>query len=120
TEPGRGRGAPPLGAAAAVGGALAARQSRAADGDALLADLETAIKGLGATRPTAVNLFWALERMRRHAGAHRAGAVETIRERLLEEAIAILEEDVAANRAMGAHGAVLVPAGARPLTPCTA
>ena len=63
------RGAPAIGVAAAFGVALAARQSEASDGDALVADLEEAIKGLAATRPTAVNLFWALERMRRAAVA---------------------------------------------------
>src|SRR2546422_11175751 len=59
------RGAPAIGVAAAFGVALAARQSRADDWEGILVDLEEAIKGLGATRPTAVNLFWALERMRR-------------------------------------------------------
>ena len=57
------RGAPAIGCAAAFGVALAARQSSARDGDGLVADLEAAIKGLAATRPTAVNLFWALDRM---------------------------------------------------------
>jgi methylthioribose-1-phosphate isomerase len=114
------RGAPAIGVAAAFGVALAARQSQARDVDGLLADLEAAIKGLGATRPTAVNLFWALERMRRHAVLHRAESIEAVRERLVEEALAILDEDVAANRAMGAHGAALVPDGARLLTHCNA
>ena len=69
------RGAPAIGVAAAFGVALAARASRARDFEGLLADLEEAIKGLGATRPTAVNLFWALDRMRRGAdGPSRAAA----------------------------------------------
>ena len=114
------RGAPAIGVAAAFGVALAARESRAADFDALLADLEVAIKGLGATRPTAANLFWALDRMRRHALAHRGAPLGQLRERLVEEARAILAEDIAANRAMGAHGAALVPDGARLLTHCNA
>src|SRR2546425_12032702 len=59
------RGAPAIGVAAAFGVALAARQSPATTFDAFLADLETAMKGLAATRPTAANLFWALERMKR-------------------------------------------------------
>src|SRR5205085_11078250 len=63
------RGAPAIGVAAAYGVVLAARQSAATTFDVLLADLETAIKGLAATRPTAVNLFWALDRMRRVAVA---------------------------------------------------
>jgi len=114
------RGAPAIGVAAAFGVALAARQSQAGDFDGLLADLEAAIKGLGATRPTAVNLFWALERMRRAALAHRELPLGRLKERLVGEAQAILEEDIAANRAMGAHGAALVPAGARLLTHCNA
>jgi methylthioribose-1-phosphate isomerase len=114
------RGAPAIGVAAAFGVALAARASRAQTFDAFLADLETAIKGLGATRPTAVNLFWALDRMKRVAIAEREQPVPALRARLLAEAQAILEEDVAANRAMGQHGAALVPPSARILTHCNA
>lgn len=114
------RGAPAIGVAAAYGVLLAARQSSARSGPDLVADLEVALKGLAATRPTAVNLFWALERMRRVAleVAHRAPA--EICARLLAEAEAIQAEDVAANRALGAHGAALVPPGARILTHCNA
>ena len=114
------RGAPAIGVAAAFGVVLAARRSEAVTFDALLADLDVAGKGLGATRPTAVNLFWALERMRRAALDARALPFERIRERLLDEAQAILDEDIAANRAMGEHGAELVPANARILTHCNA
>jgi methylthioribose-1-phosphate isomerase len=114
------RGAPAIGCAAAFGVALAARQSGARDGDGMMADLEEAIKGLAATRPTAVNLFWALDRMRTVAEAHRASAVLALRERLLAEAQAILDENLAANRALGAHGAALVPERARILTHCNA
>lgn len=114
------RGAPAIGVAAAFGVALAAGQSRATTFDALLADLETAIKGLAATRPTAVNLFWALERMRRTALEARPLALDAVRARLVVEAQRILDEDVAANRAMGDHGAALVPANARILTHCNA
>jgi methylthioribose-1-phosphate isomerase len=114
------RGAPAIGVTAAFGVALAARQSRAAGLDALLADLDAAIKGLAATRPTAVNLFWALERMRRTALSEPAPTVDDARARLLAEAQAILDEDLAANRAMGEHGAALVPDGARILTHCNA
>jgi methylthioribose-1-phosphate isomerase len=114
------RGAPAIGCAAAFGVVLAARQSAAADGEGLVADLEEAIKGLAATRPTAVNLFWALDRMRGVAEAHRALQVPALRERLLGEAQAILDEDLAANKALGAHGAALVPERARILTHCNA
>jgi methylthioribose-1-phosphate isomerase len=114
------RGAPAIGVTAAYGVVLAARESRATTFDALLADLETAIKGLAATRPTAVNLFWALERMRRTALALAGQPPDAVRARLLTEAEAIRTEDIAANRAMGAYGAELVPDGARILTHCNA
>lgn len=112
------RGAPAIGVAAAYGVALAARESRAASFEDFLADLEAALKGLAATRPTAVNLFWALERMRRACLDHRALPLDQLKARLLAEAHAILDEDVAANRAMGGHGARLVPDHARILTHC--
>ena len=114
------RGAPLIGVAAAFGVVLAARQSRATTFDQLFADIEVAVKGLAATRPTAVNLFWALDRMRRVADALRGATPDAVRARLLTEAQAILDEDVAANRAMGAHGATLVPERARVLTHCNA
>ena len=114
------RGTPAIGVAAAFGVALAAGQSRATGFDDLLADLETASKGLAATRPTAVNLFWALDRMKRVALAARGRPLDEVRGRLLDEAQAIREEDIAANRAMGAHGAGLVPPNARILTHCNA
>ncbi len=114
------RGAPAIGVAAAFGVVLAARASRARDRAGLLADLEEAIKGLAATRPTAVNLFWALDRMRRTAESAPESAAGVLADRLLAEAQAILDEDLAANRAMGRHGAALVPAGGRVLTHCNA
>ncbi|HSF04402.1 MAG TPA: S-methyl-5-thioribose-1-phosphate isomerase [Methylomirabilota bacterium] len=114
------RGAPAIGVAAAFGLVLAARQSAATTFDELLADLEIASKGLAATRPTAVNLFWALERMRRTALAVRHRPLAEMGARLGAEAQAILDEDVAANRAIGTHGAELVPPNARILTHCNA
>jgi len=114
------RGAPAIGVAAAYGVVLAARQSAVTTGDELVSDLEPAFKGLAATRPTAVNLFWALDRMRRVLDEVRQQPVSTVRTRLLEEADAILTEDIAANRALGDFGAALVPAHARILTHCNA
>src|SRR5216110_102317 len=114
------RGAPAIGVAAAFGVVLAARASHAATFDGLLADLETAMKGLAATRPTAVNLFWALDRMRQAAVASSALPLDQVPARLLAEAQAIRDEDIAANRAMGTHGASLVPPNARILTHCNA
>ena len=114
------RGAPAIGVAAAYGVALAARQSAAATGDELASDLELALKGLAATRPTAVNLFWALDRMRRVLDEARHEPAPAVRTRLLDEAHTILTEDIAANRALGDFGAALVPAHARILTHCNA
>jgi methylthioribose-1-phosphate isomerase len=114
------RGAPAIGVAAAFGLVLAARASSATTVDALLADLEVARKGLGSTRPTAVNLFWALERMWRAAQALRGRPLDEVRARLLREAQAILDEDVDSCRTMGAHGASLVPQTANILTHCNA
>src|SRR5439155_17494678 len=96
------------------------RQSPATTFDALLADLETAMKGLAATRPTAANLFWALERMKRGALESRGVPLDQVRTGLLAEAQAIRDEDIAANQAMGALGAALVPrtpASSRTATP---
>jgi methylthioribose-1-phosphate isomerase len=114
------RGAPAIGVAAAFGIVLAARATPATTFDLLRADLEVALKGLAGTRPTAVNLFWALDRMRRTADAAHGRPLDEVRARLLKEAQTILDEDLAANRALGDHGAVLVPARARILTHCNA
>jgi methylthioribose-1-phosphate isomerase len=114
------RGAPAIGVAAAFGVVLAARTSATVSFEGLMADLDMAIKGLGSTRPTAVNLFWALDRMRRTAEAMDGRPLEQVRARLLGEAQAIHDEDLAANRALGANGAALVPPRARILTHCNA
>jgi len=100
------RGAPAIGCAAAFGIALEPEES--------------SYDILAKSRPTAVNLFWALDRMKRVALAARALPLPALRAGLLAEAQAIRDEDIAANRAMGAHGAALVPAGARILTHCNA
>ena len=113
------RGAPAIGVAAALGLALGARTS-SAEGADLRTEFDRACDELAATRPTAVNLFWAIERMRarfsRDAGAGR----EALATGLLEEARAIQDEDVAACRRMGDLGAELIPDGARLLTHCNA
>lgn len=113
------RGAPAIGVTAAYGIALAASRSPAGSREALLADLAAARARLARTRPTAVNLFWALERMAALAERH-AGDADSLRAALLAEARAIHAEDVASCRAMGAHGAALIPRGARILTHCNA
>jgi methylthioribose-1-phosphate isomerase len=114
------RGAPAIGVTAAFGMVLAARASAATSFDELMADLEIASKGLAATRPTAANLFWALQRMERVAVAACAEPLPAVRIRLLAEAQAMLEEDVAANRTLGRHGASLVQPRSRILTHCNA
>ncbi len=115
------RGAPAIGVAAAFGLALAAQESRASDPSSLLADLRSAAAGLRSTRPTAINLAWALDRMLRRAeDAASRGDVGLLRRALASEAQVMADEDVAANRAMGAYGQVLIPDGANVLTHCNA
>jgi len=114
------RGAPAIGIAAAMGMALAARDSRATDLDTLRQELDAAGTLLGATRPTAVNLFWALERMRRRFEELARNGLSGAAEGLHAESLAILAEDIAANRRMGQLGAALIPEGARILTHCNA
>jgi methylthioribose-1-phosphate isomerase len=114
------RGAPAIGAAAAFGLALAACQSLATASDALRADLRTAAHVLSATRPTAVNLSWAIERMLGRARAVQHIPVQAQIQALVAEAQAIADEDVEVNRRMGAHGAALIEDGFRILTHCNA
>ncbi|MBN1180045.1 MAG: S-methyl-5-thioribose-1-phosphate isomerase [Anaerolineae bacterium] len=110
------RGAPAIGATAGFGMALAAHTSPADERDALLADLERAANVLLATRPTAVNLAWAVKRTLRRAEA--ADSADAIRTALLAEAQAIADEDVTINQRLGAFGAALIPDGATILHHC--
>jgi methylthioribose-1-phosphate isomerase len=116
------RGAPAIGVAAAMGIAIGMRRSTSTGTQKFAAEFHKACEMMAATRPTAVNLFWAIERMRRaFADAVQAGAsVAQIQERLDREAERIHDEDVASCRAMGAFGAEVVPADARVLTHCNA
>jgi methylthioribose-1-phosphate isomerase len=116
------RGAPAIGVAAAMGLALALRRSSASGTKALATEFYRACDLLAGTRPTAVNLFWAIERMKRvFAELVNAGAnVDEIRARLETEAIRIHNEDVESCRQLGANGAMLVPEKARILTHCNA
>lgn len=114
------RGAPAIGAAAAFGLALAAQQSPATTKEELLADLEMAAEVLQATRPTAVNLFWATKRMLRKARTSQEIAVGDLVQDLMAEAQQIADEDVEINRRMGAHGATLIEDGFNILTHCNA
>jgi methylthioribose-1-phosphate isomerase len=113
------RGAPAIGVAAALGVALAATRA-SGDASAVVRAASEACDLLAATRPTAVNLFWAVDRMRRclasAAGADAGGLCRA----LLAEALAVREEDIAMCRRMGSHGAALVPDRATILTHCNA
>ena len=128
TEPGqvaeaiknmRVRGAPLLGAVAAFGLSLAAVRSRARDPQELLSELEAAAELIRSTRPTAVNLFWALDRVL-NAAKKAEGDVEAIKAAVVEEAKRIAEEDVEMNKRIGLHGQTLVPDGSTVLTHCNA
>lgn len=112
------RGAPAIGVTAAFGLALAAKASKAKQLPELLAELDRAFKVLRSTRPTAVNLFWALERVM--AKAKRAKTVEAARKAVIEEAERMSEEDIRANRQMGSNGAELFRDGDVILTHCNA
>jgi methylthioribose-1-phosphate isomerase len=105
------RGAPAIGAAAAFGMALAARQSPAGDRAALRRDLEAAAEVLRQARPTAVNLFWAVDRMLRVASEAGPASVDDVRAAILADAQALADEDVEINRRMAAHGAALIKDG---------
>ena len=116
------RGAPAIGVAAAMGIAIGIRKSKATGTQKLAAEFYDICELMAGTRPTAVNLFWAIDRMKRTfaAGAQVGESVEQIKDRLDRDAQLIHDEDVASCRAMGAFGAAVVPADARILTHCNA
>jgi methylthioribose-1-phosphate isomerase len=114
------RGAPAIGCAAAYGVAVESGRPTFASVGEFHAALEAAFVELAASRPTAVNLFWALDRMRRAYEETRAQSPERISARLVAEAVAIHREDLDVNHAIGRNGAALVPDGARIMTHCNA
>ncbi len=114
------RGAPAIGVAAAMGVALGVRDSSAKDVPSLRADLEQISKVIGATRPTAVNLFWAIRRMQETFESLAAKSIDQIKAAMVAEARQMHVEDIAANKAMGRHGATLMPASGGVLTHCNA
>ena len=116
------RGAPAIGVAAAMGLALGVRQSKATGTTKLASEFYALCEMMATTRPTAVNLFWSIDRMKRvFAEAATSGqSVGQIKDRLERESRLIHDEDVASCRAMGAHGAAVVPDAARVLTHCNA
>ena len=113
------RGAPAIGCAAAMGVALGVQKASDENIDAQVDDI---CDTLAATRPTAVNLFWAIERMRTLFGKLRreGAAAAAIRQRLIDEAQEVLRDDIASNKAMGRNGAALLPAGGTVMTHCNA
>jgi methylthioribose-1-phosphate isomerase len=114
------RGAPAIGCAAAYGIAVEGLRLRELGAAAFACGLDAAFEVLAASRPTAVNLFWALERMRAAQAAVHDSPPRAIAATLLAEAHAILAADIRINRALGAHGAALLPDTARVLTHCNA
>ncbi len=116
------RGAPAIGVCAAMGIALGAARSKATGTKQFTTEFQRTCDLLASTRPTAVNLFWAIERMKRSfaAGALAGESVDQLKARLRAEADRIHDDDVASCRSIGAYGATLVPDDARILTHCNA
>ena len=114
------RGAPAIGVAAAMGIALGMRNSSAKGTRQFAVDFQKICDMMASTRPTAVNLFWAIERMRQRFDALAGQGGSALRETLLAEALTIQQDDLAACRRMGDLGADLLPSEARILTHCNA
>jgi len=114
------RGAPAIGIAAAMGAVLGVRDYAGTDRDGFLARLEEVCQLLGSSRPTGMNLFWALERLRKLARSSETADVQRLKEALLDEARRIRDEDAAMCRAIGRHGEALIRANAGVLTHCNA
>jgi methylthioribose-1-phosphate isomerase len=114
------RGAPAIGVAAAMGIALGIKQSDAGHVAELRRDFEQICDTITSTRPTAVNLFWAANRMRERFDSLQELPVAQIKQALVTEAQRMYVEDIAANEAMGRHGATLMPASGGVLTHCNA
>jgi methylthioribose-1-phosphate isomerase len=114
------RGAPAIGVAAAMGVALGVRDSKAQSHTALRSELEQICNTLAATRPTAVNLFWGIQRMRERFEQLASASIDELKRALIQEGKQMHADDIAACRTMGRHGAVLMPASGGVLTHCNA
>lgn len=114
------RGAPAIGVAAAMGIALGVNNSSAQSTGELKRDLDQICDVIGKTRPTAVNLFWAIQRMQEKFEQTRLRSIPQIKQAFVEEAKRVHAEDIAANQAMGRHGATLMPSSGGVLTHCNA
>ncbi|MBI3600428.1 MAG: S-methyl-5-thioribose-1-phosphate isomerase, partial [Nitrospinae bacterium] len=114
------RGAPAIGVTAAMGVALGAKNISTKNFDKFYSEFLNICDHLASTRPTAVNLFWAIERMKSAAEKNRNGSVESIKDILKKEALKIYEDDIAINRTMGMNGQELIEDGDTILTHCNA
>lgn len=114
------RGAPAIGVAAAMGIALGVNNSKAENVGSLQLEFNQICDLIGKTRPTAVNLFWAIRRMGNKFESLKGNSIPEIKKRLIEEAQRMHAEDIAANHAMGQYGATLMPASGGVLTHCNA
>jgi methylthioribose-1-phosphate isomerase len=114
------RGAPAIGVSAAMGIALGVKNSKAETVGELKREFDEICNVIGKTRPTAVNLFWAIKRMQQKFETLRVRPLQQIKRDLIEEAQRMHAEDIAINQAMGRHGATLMPASGGVLTHCNA
>lgn len=114
------RGAPAIGITAAMGVALGAQAVKTEDYDAFKKAVWVIADHLASTRPTAVNLFWAIDRMKRRLESLKGEPVPAIKQQLAAESQAILDEDIAMNHAIGRHGAAVIGDGQTILTHCNA
>jgi methylthioribose-1-phosphate isomerase len=114
------RGAPAIGVSAAMGVALGMQQSTATDMAGFSAHFDRVAKLIAETRPTAVNLFWGIRRMKAKFDSLSTRTIPQIKDAMVAEAQLMLVEDIAANEAMGKHGAVLMPSSGGVLTHCNA
>jgi methylthioribose-1-phosphate isomerase len=114
------RGAPAIGIAAAMGVALGAQALETSDYQEFSRGIDEICAHLATTRPTAVNLFWALARMKRKVQALKDDPVAAIKQKLIAEAQAVLDEDIAMNRAIGRHGEAVIRDNQTILTHCNA
>ncbi len=114
------RGAPAIGVSAAMGVAVGVKESKAKDNAELKREFAHICEVLAGTRPTAVNLFWAIRRMQRKFAEIGDQPMQTIKDALIAEALLMMAEDIASNQAMGQHGSVLMPASGGVLTHCNA
>jgi methylthioribose-1-phosphate isomerase len=114
------RGAPAIGVAAAMGIALGVKDSKADNSADLKKEFDEICETIRETRPTAVNLFWAIRRMSEKFDTLRVRPFRLIRQGMIDEALRMHAEDIAANQAMGRHGATLMPSSGGVLTHCNA